>query len=294
LSFFGSVTKRPFLTIGILAVLGLAACYHFGTIAARPAFVKVETLASNEQRFLLTADDGVKTAASFFPVARENAPGVLLFHGVTSSRSQFKNQIAWLNAAGFAALAIDFRGHGESDQVPRSFGLLESQDAKAAFDWLKAKQNGARIGAIGVSLGGAATLLGKEGALPVDALVLQAVYPDIRSAIHNRIAARAGTFIGVLAEPVLSMQSIIRYGVWPSRISPINAARTYQGRVLVIGGMQDFYTPASETRALAKAFSLTARLWLIPGLDHAAVSSLNTPMYRLQVLDFLERTLKSP
>ena len=228
------------------------------------------------------------------PGPKASAPGVLLFHGVTASRAQFKSQIGWLNAAGYAVLAIDFRGHGESAQVPRSFGLFEARDARAAFDWLKAKQGAAPIAAVGVSLGGASALMSEKGPLPVNALVVQAVYPDIRHAIRNRIAARTGDFIAALGEPVLSYQSVLRFGVGPDQLSPITAARTFGGPVLVIGGAEDLYTPVAETRALAAAFPVPARIWIAPGQGHNAVSAVDTPEYRQQLLSFLEQNLKTP
>jgi uncharacterized protein len=253
---------------------------------------EVPRLAANEQRFFLTASDGIKTAASYFPADKAGAPGVLLFHGVGASRSQFEDHVKWLNRAGYAVLTIDFRGHGESDQEQRSFGLFEARDARAAYERLKAKQDGAPIGAIGVSLGGAAVLMGDKGPLPVDALILQAVYPDIRRAISNRIAYYAPSLIAALGEPILSYQSILRYGVWPDRLSPIAAAKHYHGPVLVIGGTDDRYTPPDETRALAAAFPHPPQMWFAEGLSHGQVSSLDSAGYQQRVLAFLDQHLK--
>lgn len=56
--------RRPILTLAVLSFIGLAISYGFGTLAARPATSKVPMLAANEQRFTLTASDGIKTAAS--------------------------------------------------------------------------------------------------------------------------------------------------------------------------------------------------------------------------------------
>jgi uncharacterized protein len=287
-----SVRKHPFKSLLCAFLLGLVLCHLFGTLASRPMSAQVPRLAANEQRFTLTASDGIKTAASYFPVAKARAPGVLLLHGVGASRSQFEDHVRWLNQAGYAVLTLDFRGHGESDQEQRSFGLFEARDAHAAFDWLKAKQQGAPIAAIGVSLGGASALMGDTGPIPVDALILQAVYPDIRHAIGNRIAFYAPSLIAAVAEPLLSYQSILRYGVWPDRLSPIAAAKRYGGPVMVIGGTDDRYTPVGESRALAAAFPRPAKLWLAEGLGHAQVSSLDSLDYQRLVLGFLDQNLK--
>jgi uncharacterized protein len=283
---------HPVATLSILCLIGLAVCYGFGSLASRPATARIPRLAANEQRFTLTASDGIKTAASYFPAAKQDAPGVLLFHGAASSRNQFRSQIQWLGRAGYAVLAIDFRGHGESDQVPRSFGLFEARDARAAYDWLYKKQGGAPIAAIGISLGGAAVLLGDKGPLPVNALVLQAVYPDIRHAIRNRITAYTAGFIGYVGEPFLTYQSIIRYGVWPDKLSPLIGARQFQGSALVIGGTKDHYTPVEETRALAAALPGRKQIWFAPGMGHDSVSTADTPEYQHRVLTFLDGALK--
>lgn len=137
---------------------------------------------------------------------------MLLLHGNGASREQVAGTADWLASHGYAAMAIDFRGHGQSAQVTRSFGLFESRDAAAALAWLRHAQHGAKIAALGISLGGAAALLGDAGPLPADALILEAVYPDIRRAIRNRLTASLGTAPAWLIEPALSLQALPRYG----------------------------------------------------------------------------------
>ncbi len=208
---------------------------------------------------------------------------MLLLHGNGASRAQVAENAGWLARQGYAVMAIDFRGHGQSTLVPHSFGLFESRDAAVALDWLRHQQQGARIAAIGISLGGAAALLGDQGPLPADALILQAVYPDIRRAIRNRIAASLGTVPSWLVEPALSFQALPRYGVWPGRIAPLTALRAYHGPVFVIGGGADRFTPPSETREMfarrIRAAGVVAGRWARScqrlGAGHAALSRKN-------------------
>jgi alpha-beta hydrolase superfamily lysophospholipase len=219
---------------------------------------------------------------------------VLLLHGVRASRAATAPAARWLSSLGYATLAIDFRGHGESEMRARSFGLHESADARAAFAWLKRRQRGAKVAVIGSSLGGAASLLGPAGPVPADALVLQAVYPDIRRAIRNRIAARLTAGPAYLLEPLLSFQSKPRFGVWPSELSPRRALGRYGGPVLVIGGEEDHYTPPGETRALYAAAPGPKLLWLVPNGSHAELGSLSDPATREQVRQFLAHTIGAP
>lgn len=258
----------------------------FGSYAVRPERITARSFGPSEQRLSLTASDGIRIAGTYLPAASADAPGVLLLHGVRSSRNQFVSQAQWLNAQGYAVLAIDFRGHGESQQVARSFGLFEARDARAAFDWLKRKQGGAPVAVIGTSLGGAAALLGERGPVPADALVLVAVYPTIRYAIRNRIAAFTASRVGELGEPFLSYQSYVRMGRWPEDISPIRAIPSFLAPVLIVGGGNDVYTPVSETRALFEAANGPKQLWLVENATHAEMGQ-DTQRFRDRLKDFL-------
>jgi pimeloyl-ACP methyl ester carboxylesterase len=244
--------------------------------------------------FFLQAADGTRLAATFRPGRNARSPAVLLLHGVRASREATAPNAAWLAGLGYATLTIDFRGHGGSDLADRSFGLHEAMDAEAAFRWLKRRQRGAPVAIIGTSLGGAAALLGEKGPLPADALILQAVYPDIRRAISNRIPARLGRPAAWLLEPLLSYQSLPRLGISPSRLSPLQALRRYRGPVLVIGGVDDAYTPPAETREMFSQAPGPRALWLIRGKDHAALGDLADEGYRRRVRLFLERPIGRP
>ncbi|KKC25139.1 hypothetical protein WP12_15650 [Sphingomonas sp. SRS2] len=242
----------------------------------------------------LRTADGLAIAASFRPGLHDRAPAILLLHPAHGSRASTADTAAWLSRLGYATLAIDFRGHGESDQANRTFGVREALDARAAFDWLKRHQHGAPVAVIGISLGGAASLIGDAGPLPADAMILQAVYPDIRQAVRNRIAQRLSAAPAYLLEPLLSLQLPLRYGLWPSRFSPREALGRYPGPVLVIGGLQDSASTPADSRALAAAAAGPHSLWLVPVGDHAEMVSLNSPAYRHRIRTFLEKTMPRP
>ncbi len=72
----------PILTFAcILAILGV------GQLATRATPSDVGKLASNEQEIPLTAGDDVRIATSFFPVAKKDAPVILMLHGNGASRA---------------------------------------------------------------------------------------------------------------------------------------------------------------------------------------------------------------
>lgn len=282
---------RLSLSIGCTVGLGLAASWIAGSFMVKGHHSLISAATPPARDLFVKTDDGLRIAATFRPGRTDHSPAVLLLHGVGASRQATAPNAEWLASLGYATMAIDFRGHGQSDDAVRTFGLDESRDARTALDWLKRRQNGARVAVIGISLGGAASLIGDRGPLGADAMVLQAVYPDIRHAIRNRIAGRLSAPVGYLLEPLLSFQALPRFGVWPSQLSPLRAIGRYRGPVLVIGGDEDRSTPPSETRGLFDAVRGTRELWMAPDGDHAAVCDLADPDYRAHVSAFLKRTI---
>lgn len=290
--------RRPakfLLLSGLLALLGgLALSWLAGSSMVRGEAGFVPPAEPPARDLRIATPDGLALAATYRPGRRPDSPAILLLHGVKASRASTAPTADWLHGLGYAALTLDFRGHGGSEMAERSFGLRESADARSAFDWLKRRQRGAPVAAIGHSLGGAAALLGPSGPLPADALVLQAVYPDIRRAIRNRIADRLGSVPAHLLEPLLSFQSKPRFGAWPAELSPLEALKRYPGPVFVLGGAEDSYTPPDETRALFAAAPGPKSLWIVPGRAHAAMGELQDEEYRSRIRRFLHSTIGPP
>lgn len=273
-----------------LIIIGLATSWAIGSAMMQPTPSPVPPAIAPARDFHLRTGDGLIVAATYWPGPMPDAPAVLLLHGNGASRAAMVPTAAWLAGQGYAVLAIDFRGHGESSPAPHSFGFAESRDVAAAFAWLKHQQHGAPVAVLGSSLGGAAALLGARGPVPADALILVAVYPDIRHAIRNRIGTRLGSWPGALFEPLLSYQSAFRFGVGPEALSPLEALRHYPGPVLVVGGDHDRYTPPAETRALFDAAPGAKQILWVAG-DHSAASGIASQAYRDRLRLFLARTI---
>ena len=278
-------------TILVLLVIGTAMLWSIGSMATRSTNTAVDQPPAPSQRITLTARDGTQLVGSFWPGRSERSPGVVLLHGNGASRAQMFQTAQWLSERGYAAFAIDLRGHGESAPASKSFGVHEALDAEAAVSWLRKHQHGARVGAIGFSLGGAAMLIGKDGPVPVDALVVEAMYPDIRAAIGNRFAAVMGRFGGKMIEPLLRYQSIVRYGVWPSEMSPQTRITSINTPVFVIGGEHDIYTPPAETRAIYHAAQRARQLWIVADRTHDTMPLVDDPEWQQRVGAFLEAHL---
>jgi pimeloyl-ACP methyl ester carboxylesterase len=286
--------RRALASIAILTFVFLAGAWIFGSVATQPHVGAVAAPKTPGRVVHLVATDGVRLEGSYWPGRHANGPAILLLHGINSSRASFTRHALWLNGLGYTVLAIDFRGHGGSAAMPRSFGLYEARDAAAGVAFFRSGAPNRRIGLIGTSLGGAAALLGDNGPPPVQAMVLQAVYPDLRKAIANRMARVVGRPLAWVGEPLLSYQSWPRYSVSPGRIAPINALRRFRGSVLIIGGTADTNTAVADTLALYRAAPGPKSLWLLNGVGHAATGSIFNDEYRRRVQALFTSSLGPP
>jgi pimeloyl-ACP methyl ester carboxylesterase len=86
---------------------------------------------------------------------------------------------------------MDFQAHGESPGNKITFGHLESLDVEAALRFLKERFPGERIGVIGTSMGAAAMVLA-EHRPPVQAIILESMYPTIDQATQDRLRLSLG------------------------------------------------------------------------------------------------------
>ena len=221
------------------------------------------------------------------------AGAVVLLHGIHADRRAMVPRMRFLRAAGYSVLAIDLQGHGESPGRFITFGHLEALDADAAVAFIRDALPGERIGVIGTSLGGAAALLGTKP-LHVDALVLEAVYPDIRSALANRLALRLGSATGrFLASLYLElMPPLLR--VRESQLRPIDRIADLTSPLLLMAGTADRYTTIEESRALFERAAEPKRFWSVEGAAHVDLAAYAPEAYRAQVLDFFRDHLRQP
>ncbi len=151
------------------------------TILITPVFaVAVETEAVS-----FSAADGHRIAAGFLPAAnppRSGAPAVVLLHMYRSDRAAWEPLLEPLHEAGFAVLAIDLRGHGESattatrdrvEQRDTSVFREMQDDLRGAYDWLAKRSDidRSRFALVGASVGCSIALQYAAKDHSVDAIV---------------------------------------------------------------------------------------------------------------------------
>ncbi len=165
-------------------VLGVAPAAR-AAATSRPA----ETHSQMEtRRVSFTTDDGIEIHGTFVPSraqAEDMAPIAILLHMYNTDHKDFLPLLPFLHMAGFAALAIDVRGHGQSvgpaamnlpkrvgDRDPKLFREMY-RDVEAAYLWL-ADQPGVDTGRfvlVGASVGGSVVMNYAGRDRSVDAVV---------------------------------------------------------------------------------------------------------------------------
>lgn len=272
----------------VLIVLGIAVCAAAaiaGSILVAPSPHSVPDSALNlpHEAVLFPSESG-STLHGWY-VAGSGTGTVVLMHGVRANRLGMLGRAALLHEAGYSVLLFDFQAHGESPGEHITMGYLEALDARAAVEFAKKRKPGQFVGVVGVSLGGAAALLGAEP-LAVNALVLEAVYPNIGAAVRNRLEMRVGSF-AVLLSPLLLLQLKPRLGVDADDLSPQKQIARIRAPVLIIAGAEDRHTTIKDTEALYEAAPSPKSLWVVPGAAHVDFAAYSPSEYKIKVLSFL-------
>jgi dienelactone hydrolase len=127
------------------------------------------------QRVSYKTPDGVQIVADYYPPktpAEKGAPVAIMLHQYPSTRGSWAPLVPFFHEAGYAVLAPDLRGHGESIE-PRSKNLEEGrkaqsprhyraayQDVLGAYEWLRGRKEAdlSRLALIGSSIGSSIAL----------------------------------------------------------------------------------------------------------------------------------------
>lgn len=225
---------------------------------------------------------------------RDGGGSVLLLHGVGSNRSSMLGRAQFLHDEGFTVLAPDFQAHGESPGDHVTFGARESLDAAAAMKYLHDVVPAEPIGVIGVSMGGAATLLG-PGPIAANAFVLESVYPTIRQAVSDRLATWFGPLrgIGRLFTPAVIDIVGSEIGVSEADLQPISRIGRIHAPLLLISGTDDPYTPLAEAESLYARAPSPKSFWAVVGAGHEDLHAFEGREYERRVGNFLRRYLQT-
>jgi len=289
--FLGFKKSRALYCAAAIPALFFCAIWGAGSLLSHPVNHSVGALPGHlEGREVeFESGSGSKLRGWLIP-GRAGAGAVILMHGFRADRREMLGRATFLNRAGYSVLLFDFQAHGESPGKQITIGYLESRDARASVEFMKRECPGEKIGAIGLSMGGAAAALASP-ALEVDAMTLEMVYPDIERAAANRMERYLGGWARGLA-PLLIMQLPMRAGIDATALRPIDHVGAIKAPKLFIAGAKDRHTKLAESRELFAAASEPKELWVVEEAAHGDVHKVAKEEYERRVLDFFERRLR--
>ena len=246
---------------------------------AGQAEAAVPSFRPGDERFLVPVPSNTPAAAPqqvamwWLPQADARAPALLYLHGTFRNLYHNLPKIEALRQAGFAILAVDYRGWGDSTALVPSEGTIHA-DAALAWAELKRRQaDPARRVVYGHSMGGAVAVRlasGLKHGQDYAALVLESTFtrmPDVASVagFWGRVAAAATT---------LEFDSL-------SRISAVDAP------VLMIHGSADRTVPVELGRRLRDKAPPSVRWVEIAGGTHSRLQSEAPAIYQQALRDFI-------
>jgi predicted acyl esterase len=240
--------------------------------------------AFSREDLLLPMDDGAALAATLYlldgPAPAGGWPGVILMHGLAGERSSMNTLAQAMGLVGeqYAVLTFDARGHGLSTGLIGIDGPREISDVRAVFNWLAARSDVAddRIGAWGISYGGAAALNSLASGVPWGAVEAAETWSELLSALVPQGLAKSGVIGGFLtALPQARVDPAVfalRDAAFAGRVDEVRAfaaQRSSLGRlagnrtpVFLMQGRRDYAFGLDQATRLYRVLAGPKRLWI--------------------------------
>jgi pimeloyl-ACP methyl ester carboxylesterase len=265
----------------------------------------------------LRSRDGLRLAGRWLPTDRARGwkvdphEAILLLHGYSGSVAPDLVEYGPFLRRTAGVLGLDFRGHGESEDGPTTFGMLEVEDVAGALAWL-GERGITRVGLIGTSMGGIAAIesvaiLG-DGTLaaadadasptraPIDAprprivaVVAESVPTSVEVPVANRIRSPFRRFIAAR----LFDNAARTLGADPRDTDPGKVIGLVEPvPLLLIHGSADRTVPVEEGQRLMALAGPSTEHWIVDGADHSRAHAVAGQDYERRVTDFLRMAFR--
>jgi fermentation-respiration switch protein FrsA (DUF1100 family) len=221
------------------------------------------------QELTLHMDDGVNLAATLYePDAAPppaGYPAIVLFHGLAGKRQDLAAVAQRLDGQ-FAVLAFDARGHGQSGGRTSISGPREIADARAVFQQLAARSDidDAKIGAWGLSMGGATVLRSLVEGVPWVTVEVAQTWTDLYSALAPQSLAKSGAIfqflssvpadrldpsVAAIREDALASRNLSVLRAWADARSSRKLLSQVRTPVYFFQGRRDFAFDVAQAKA---------------------------------------------
>jgi fermentation-respiration switch protein FrsA (DUF1100 family) len=230
---------------------------------------------------------------------------IIMLHGQIANRAAQDSGLLRLSGdlarRGFAILAFDMRGNGESPAAPRSFGLFEQRDALGAVDFLRSgplpyPELGRPhvIAGWGNSLGGATLIFAAAKEPAIRAIVSDCAFADFLPILERELPSQG--HVPPFLTPGVLIAAQVLYGVDYYHTRPADViAEVVPRPIFLIHGASDPFTPPSDMAVLAAAArsapNANVQTWLVPGATHGQSYNVAGKLYVDRLVAFYTAAL---
>jgi pimeloyl-ACP methyl ester carboxylesterase len=230
--------------------------------------------------------DGRRLSAWHIPASAVDRPVVVICHGMGANKQNFLVAAYTVHSLDYNVLIFDFRGHGDSDGRTITFGVKESADVKAAFDFVRAKHPSSKIYGLGYSMGASALLKMAAEHGGFDKIVLDSTFARAENvALYSLL-----WYFGPVKWPMWQVGRFwgwVFSGVDVGRHNPEEyLAKVSDRPILLIHGAADSMIPSTESVRLHEVAGENGQLWIVEGMGH--LQALQQPAYRDRLRQFFE------
>ena len=212
--------------------------------------------------------------------AEQPKAAVIFLAGITKpSVTQFYSHAAWLREYGAASFLLEVRAHGNSSGSRIGLGYTETEDVRAAVEYLKSRPEYERVPVLiwGVSMGGAIALNAFGRISEIDGCIAMSPYASFPMEIDSQMQ-RYGVPAPIRRIELWMLDGILDtlYGAEPVRtcVPEVQIQNAGDRPVFLIACEGDRVVPVGNTYQL-KQKNPAAEVWIRPTNDHFVVNENN-------------------
>jgi pimeloyl-ACP methyl ester carboxylesterase len=218
---------------------------------------------------------------------------VVLLHGVRMNKQSLVPVGAALSDAGYRAVLVDLRGHGESTGRYLTYGAVEARDVAAVFDALPMEGREC-VGVYGFSYGAAVAIQLSARDERVRAVVAVASFSSLREVTLDYRQKYLPVPFSLIPDTWFqgALDEAGQLAAFdPDGAAPVRALERSSARVLLIHGAADTQVPLRHGRELAAAAGSRAELVVVPGATHDSIPNDPSGVVRRSTIDWFDRWL---